>query len=57
MLVLIASGCGLGVHRAPTDVIRNRNNYSTGFNSRGECSGRGTHLACNPFGICRAARN
>ena len=34
-----------------------RNNYYTGFNSGGVCSGRGTHLACNRYGICWVACN
>jgi hypothetical protein len=67
LLVPVASGCGLGVHRGPLDGCyplyfagyygSNRNNYYTGFNSRGVCSGRGTHLACNPYGICWVACN
>ena len=34
-----------------------RNNYYTGFVSRGVCNGRGTHLACNVYGICWVACN
>jgi hypothetical protein len=33
------------------------NNYYTGFVTRGVCSGRGTHLACNVYGICWVACN
>ena len=67
LLLPVASGCGLGVHRGPLDgcyplyftgyYSSNRNNYYTGFNSRGVCSGRGTHLACNSYGICWVACN
>lgn len=67
LVVPVASGCGLGVHRGPLDgcyplyftgyYSGGRNNYYTGFNSRGVCYGRGTHLACNPYGICWVACN
>lgn len=69
LLIPVASGCGLGVHRGPLDGCYPvygyyagygggyRNNYYTGFNSGGVCSGRGTHLACNPYGICWVACN
>jgi len=65
----VASGCGLGVHRGPYDgcypvyghypgYFRGyRNAYYTGPVSRGVCGGRGTHLACNFFGICWVACN
>ena len=55
LLIPVASGCGLGVHRGPLDGCYPvygyyagygggyRNNYYTGFNSGGEYSGRGTH--------------
>ena len=67
LLIPVASGCGLGVHRGPLDGCYPvygyyagygggyRNNYYTGFNSGGVCSGRGTHLACNRYGICWVA--
>ena len=69
LLIPVASGCGLGVHRGPLDGCypvygyyagyggSYRNNYYTGFNSGGVCSGRGTHLACNRYGICWVACN
>ena len=69
VMVPVASGCGLGVHRGPYDGCDPiygyyagydrgyRNNYYTGFVSRGVCSGRGTHLACNFFGTCWVACN
>jgi hypothetical protein len=65
----VASGCGLGVRRGPYDgcypvyghyagYFRGyRNAYYTGPVSRGVCGGRGTHLACNFFGICWVACN
>ena len=68
--VSVASGCGLGVHRGPFDVCEPvyggyypgnyrgyRNNYYAGFGRGGQCGGRGTHLACNFFGICWVACN
>jgi hypothetical protein len=67
LVVPVASGCGLGVHRGPLDgcyplyfagdYSSGRNNYYTGFTSRGVCQGRGTHLACNLYGICWVACN
>ena len=69
MITPVASGCGLGVHRGPYDGCYPiygyyigygggyRNNYYTGFVSRGVCSGRGTHLACNFYGTCWVACN
>jgi hypothetical protein len=69
LIIPVASRCGLGVHRAPLNSCYPvygyyagyydgyRNNYYTGFNSRGVCSGRGTHLACNFYGICWVACN
>ena len=69
LLVPVASGCGLGVHRGPLAGCYPvygyyagygggyRNNYYTGFNSGGVCSGRGTHLVCNPYGIYWVACN
>ncbi|MFZ1951709.1 MAG: hypothetical protein WB390_01825 [Pseudolabrys sp.] len=69
VIVPVASGCGLGVHRGPYDGCYPiygyyagydrgyRNNYYTGFVSRGVCSGRGTHLACNFYGTCWVACN
>jgi hypothetical protein len=66
-IIPVASGCGLGVHRGPFDGCYPiyyagydsgyRNNYYTGFVSRGVCGGRGTHLACNFYGICWVACN
>ena len=69
LLIPVASGCGLGVQRGPLDGCYPvygyyagygggyRNNYYTGFNNGGVCRGRGTHLACNPYGICWVACN
>jgi len=67
LVVPVASGCGLGVHRGPLDGCyplyfsgyfgSDRNNYYTGFNGRGVCYGRGAHLACNQYGICWIACN
>jgi hypothetical protein len=67
LIVPAASGCGLGVRRGPLDGCDPlyyagygsgyRNNYYTGFVSRGVCNGRGTHLACNFYGICWVACN
>lgn len=63
----VSSGCGLGVRRGPFEQCDPiyyagygsgyRNNYYTGFVSRGVCNGRGTHLACNSYGICWVACN
>lgn len=66
----VASGCGLGVHRGPFDGCEPvyggyypgydrgyRNNYYVGYNRGGVCGGRGTHLACNFYGICWVACN
>ena len=67
VIVSVAGGCGLGVHRGPfdgcypiygyyADYDRGYcNNYYTGFVSRGVCSGRGTHLAGNFYGTCWVA--
>ena len=59
--------CGLGVRRGPFEQCdpiyyagygsSYLNNYCTGFVTRGVCSGRGTHLACNVYGICWVACN
>jgi hypothetical protein len=68
-LALADSRCFATVHRGPLDGCYPvygyyagygggyRNNYYTGFNSGGVCSGRGTYLACNPYGICWVACN
>lgn len=65
----VASGCGLGVRRGPHDGCHPvhgyyaghfrgyRNPYYEGPVTRGVCGGRGTHLACNYFGICWVACN
>ena len=68
--ILVASGCGLGVHRGPFDGCETvydgnftgarrspYNQYYVGFGRGGFCSGRGTHLACNRFGSCWIACN
>jgi hypothetical protein len=64
-----ASGCGLGVRRGPYDGCYPvygyyaghfrgyRNPYYAGPVSRGVCGGRGRHLACNHYGMCRVACN
>ena len=67
LIVPVASGCGLGVRRGPLEQCdpiyyadygsSYLNNYYTGFVTRGVCSGRGTHLACNVYGICWVACN
>ena len=70
VIILAASGCGLGVHRGPFDgceIIYDGNyagagrspynHYYIGFNRGGFCGGRGTHLACNHFGLCRVVCN
>src|SRR5262245_60301611 len=69
LIIPIASGCGLGVNRGPLDgcypfqiyypgyTSPYRNDYYVGYVSRGVCEGRGTHLACNRFGICWVACN
>jgi hypothetical protein len=67
LIVPVASGCGLGVRRGPFEQCdpiyyagcgsSYLNNYYTGFVTRGVCSGRGTHLACNVYGICWVACN
>ena len=67
---LVASGCGLGVHRGPFDgcetvydgnypgAVRGPyNQYYVGFARGGFCGGRGTHLACSGFGLCRIVCN
>jgi hypothetical protein len=66
-LIPIASGCGLGVRRGPFDRCDPiyyvgygspyRNAYYIGPVTGGVCGGRGTHLACNSYGICWAACN
>ncbi|HEY6024889.1 MAG TPA: hypothetical protein VIV34_12030 [Pseudolabrys sp.] len=68
--VPVAGGCGLGVHRGQFDGCEHvyggyypgyyrgyRNNYYAGFGRGGLCGGRGTHLACNFYGICGVACN
>jgi hypothetical protein len=68
--ILVASGCGLGVHRGPFDGCETvydgnhagagrfpGNHYYVGFNRGGLCGGRGTHLDCNRFGQCRVVCN
>jgi hypothetical protein len=69
LIIPAASGCGLGVNRGPLDgcypiyiyypgyTPAYRNNYYAGYVSRGVCDGRGTHLACNRYGICWVACN
>ena len=68
-LTPVSSGCGLGVRRGPYDGCYpvygyiagyyrgHRNPYYAGPVTRGVCGGRGTHLACNYFGICWVACN
>jgi len=66
-IVPVASGCGLGVRRGPFDRCdpyyyigygsSSRNAYYIGPVSGGVCGGRGTHLACNSYGICWIACN
>jgi len=59
-VVPAASGCGLGVHRGPYDGCYPIYGYFAGYdyrNSRGVCGGRGTHLACNSYGVCWIACN
>jgi hypothetical protein len=66
----VASGCGLGVHRGPFDGCETvfdgnypgarrspYNGYYMGFARGGICGGRGTHLVCNGFGLCRIVCN
>jgi hypothetical protein len=68
--ISVASGCGLGVHRGPLDgcaIIYDGNyagarrspynHYYVGFARGRVCGGRGTHLACNSFGLCRVVCN
>ncbi|HYC16914.1 MAG TPA: hypothetical protein VEC94_06900 [Pseudolabrys sp.] len=63
LIIPVASGCGLGVHRGPYDGcypiygVGYPSSYYTGFVSRGVCGGRGTHLACNVYGTCWVACN
>ena len=68
LIIPAASGCGLGVHRGPLDgcfpiqispgdTPPYRTNYYVGYVSRGVCEGRGTHVACNRFGLCWVACN
>jgi hypothetical protein len=70
LISLVASGCGLGVHRGPFDgcyLINDayfaryyrgyRNAYYVGPVTGGVCGGRGTHLACNYYEICWVACN
>lgn len=70
LILPVAGGCGLGVHRGPYDecypihdayyarYFRGyRNAYYAGSVSGGVCGGRGTHLACNYYGICWVACN
>jgi hypothetical protein len=66
-IIPVASGCGLGVRRGPLDscdpiyyagyASGYFNAYYIGRVSNGVCSGRGTHLACNIYGICWVACN
>jgi hypothetical protein len=66
-VVAVASGCGLGVRRGPFDRCdpiyyvgygsNYRNAYYIGPVSGGVCGGRGTHIACNAYGICWVACN
>ena len=70
LIVLVASGCGLGVHRGPLDGCTPindgyfaryyrgyRNAYYVGPVTGGVCGGRGTHIACNYYEICWVACN
>ena len=70
LIVPVSSGCGLGVHRGPYDGCYPayggyyggpyrgyRNAYYVGAISGGVCGGRGTHLACNFYGMCWVACN
>jgi hypothetical protein len=69
LIISVASGCGLGVHRGRydgcypvysyyADYYRGyRNAYYAGPVSGGVCGGRGTHLACNYYGMCWVACN
>lgn len=67
VIIPVASGCGIGVHRGPFDGCYPiyyagydrgyRNPYYAGPVNRGVCGGRGTHLACNIYGICWVACN
>jgi hypothetical protein len=70
LIVLVASGCGLGVHRGPLDGCTpindgyfaryyrgSRNAYYVGPVTGGVCGGRGTHIACNYYEICWVACN
>lgn len=66
-VVTVSSGCGLGVRRGPFDRCdpfyyvghgsSYRNAYYIGPVSGGVCGGRGTHIACNAYGICWVACN
>ncbi len=68
--ISVASGCGLGVRRGPFDGCQTvfdgnyagagrdpYNHYYVGFARGPFCGGRGTHLACNGFGLCRVVCN
>ncbi len=69
LIIPTASGCGLGVQRGALDgcyPVRGyyagyyrgyRNDYYTGFVRGGVCGGRGTHIACDFYGICWVACN
>jgi len=67
LTIPVTRGCGLGVHRGPFDGCYPiyysgydrgyRNAYYAGPVSGGVCGGRGTHLACNFYGICWIACN
>ena len=66
--ISVASGCGLGVHRGPFDGCEPvyggyypgyyrgyRDSYYAGVGRGRQCGGRGTHPACNFYGICQVA--
>jgi hypothetical protein len=69
VIIPVASGCGLGVHRGPVDGCetifdgnfagagRNPYNQYVGFARNRICGGRGAHLACNGSGLCRVVCN
>lgn len=68
--ILVASGCGLGVHRGPFDGCETvydgnfaaggrspYNQYYVGSYRAGACGGRITRLKCNRSGVCRVVCN
>ena len=75
LIISVASGCGLGVHRGTYDgceTVYDGNyagagrspynhyyvgQYFVGSDRGGFCGGRGTHLVCNSFGLCRVVCN